>query len=191
MSLSRVSDRSGLDVERVAEPIVAWRAWALSGWRDGSHLLLRPVARRGGWKPLEPAVASCRTSPFHDPPEPDCRCGLHASPTLDVLRRTKCPAVLGRVAMWGRIVEHERGYRARFAYPQRLGLICQYCFWQWGHREPAPDLVGWYPGGHLVPLCPTHLAVARRVGTAPRDLLDAAHVQQTLLDRYAVDPLAI
>ena len=50
---------------------------------------------------------------------------------IDHLRRTRCPAVLGRVALWGRVIEHEHGYRARFAYPQRLRLICQFCFWQW------------------------------------------------------------
>jgi hypothetical protein len=191
VSPSRVSDRPRLEVDRVAEPIVAWRAWSLSGWRNGSHLLLRPVARRGPWKPLEPATAGCRHNPLHDPPALDCHCGLHASPTLDILRRTRCPAVLGRVALWGRIVEHERGYRGQFAYPQRLALICQYCFWQWGPRGPAPDVVGWYSGGHLVPLCETHLAVARRIGTGPRRLLDAGEVGQALLDRYAVDRLAV
>ena len=28
------------------EPIVAWRTWALTGHRDASNLLLRPVAGR-------------------------------------------------------------------------------------------------------------------------------------------------
>ena len=38
--------------------------------------------------------------------------------------------MLGRVALWGRVIEHEHGYRARFAYPQRLRLLCQFCFWK-------------------------------------------------------------
>lgn len=191
MSLSLASDLGHLEFERTSEPIIAWRSWALTGWRDGSHLRLRPVARRGGWKPREATEASCRTNPFHDAPEPGCRCGLHASVTLDILRRTKCPAVLGRVALWGRVIEHERGYRARFAYPQRLRLICQFCFWQWGPRGSAPDVVGWYEGRHLVPLCPTHLAVASRIGLGPRWLLHADDIDQALRARYAVDPLAI
>lgn len=192
MSPSKVAEREDLEVERTTEPIVAWRSWALTGWRDGSHLLLRPVARRtGGWKPLEVAEATCRWSPFHEPPVVGCRCGLHASPTLDILRRTRCPAVLGRVALWGRVIEHERGYRARFAYPQRLRLICQFCFWQWGPRGPLPEVVGWYAGGHLVPFCPTHLGVATRIGLGPRWVLPADEVGQALRDRYAVDPLAI
>jgi len=190
MTPPEVADLDHLQVERTTEPIVAWRSWALTGWRDGSHLLLRPVGRRGGaWKPREVAEARCRTSPFHDAPAPDCRCGLHASPSLDILRRTKCPAVLGRVALWGRVIEHERGYRARFAYPQRVRLICQFCFWQWGVRGPAPEVVGWYPGGHLAPLCPTHLALTRRIDMQPRWMLPAEEVGQSLRDRYAVDPL--
>lgn len=135
------------------------------------------------------AEATCRTSPFHDAPVADCRCGLHASPTLDILRRTRCPAVLGRVALWGRVIEHERGYRARFAYPQRVRLICQFCFWQWGTRAPAPEIVGWYPGGHLVPFCPWHLTITRRIGLQPRWVLPAQEVEQNLRDRYAVDLL--
>lgn len=191
MSLSRVSEREGLEVERSAEPIVAWRSWGLTGWRDGSHLLLRPVARRAApWKPREVAEATCRTSPFHAAPATECRCGLYASPTLDLLRRTKCPAVLGRVALWGRVIEHERGFRAHFAYPQRLRLICQFCFWQWGFRGPLPGSVGWYPGGHLVPFCPTHLSIATRIGLGPRWVLPAGDIDQALRDRYAVDTLA-
>ena len=37
--------------------------------------------------------------------------------------------MLGRVALWGRVIEHEHGFRAQYAYPQRLRLICQFCFW--------------------------------------------------------------
>jgi len=187
-----VSDLPPLPIERTSEPVIAWRSWALTGWRDGSHLMLRPVARRAAaWRPGEVAEASCRTIPFHDAPNTDCRCGLHASPTLDVLRHTKCPAVLGRVALWGRVIEHERGFRARFGYPQRLRLICQFCFWQWGARSPNPEVVGWYPGSHMVPFCPAHLGVAIRIGLGPRWVLPAGEVDQALRDRYAVDPLVL
>lgn len=36
-----------------------------------------------------------------------------------------CPIVVGVVALWGRIVEHEHGYRAQFAYPKHV---------EWGYR---------------------------------------------------------
>jgi hypothetical protein len=89
------------------------------------------------------------------------------------------------------VIEHERGYRARFAYPQRLRLICQFCFWQWGPHGAAPEVVGWYSGGHLVPFCSPHLGIASRIGLGPRLRLPADEVDQALRDRYAVDPLAV
>ena len=175
-----------------AEPIVAWRAWALTGRRDGSNLLLRPVAKRARvWRPQEVVEASCRISRWHDAPDPACTCGLHGTHGIEVLRKTKCPAVLGRVALWGRVIEHEHGFRARYAYPQRLRLICQFCFWMTGARRGAPQHVGWFPRGELMPLCDEHLGVARRNGVSPRVVLPGDHVAQLLRETYAVDALAV
>ena len=120
--------------------------------------------------PGGPARSSRRRaarSRWHEAPDPDCTCGLHGTHGLEVLRKTRCPAVLGRVALWGRVIEHEHGYRARFAYPQRLRLLCQFCFWKSGVRRPAPEHVGWFPRDELMPLCEDHLAVAERHGVHP------------------------
>ena len=183
-------ERLAIDVE--SEPIVAWRAWALTGHRDGSGLLLRPVAKRARiWKPRIVVEAACRTSRWHGAPDPACTCGLHGTHGLEVLRKTRCPAVLGRVALWGRVIEHEHGYRAQFAYPQRMRLICQFCFWKSGARRSEADHVGWFPHDELMPLCDEHLAVARRNGVSPRLVLAAGAVSQRLLDTYAVDALAV
>ena len=46
--------------------------------------------------------------------------GCTARPRSTSSGKTQCPGVLGRVALWGRVIEHECGYRARFAYPQRI-----------------------------------------------------------------------
>jgi hypothetical protein len=187
-----VSTLEGLAVELASEPIIAWRAWALTGRRDGTGLLLRPVAKRARtWKPKEIVEASCRTSRWHEAPDPACTCGLHGTHGIELLRKTKCPAVLGRVALWGRVIEHEHGYRARFAYPQRLRLICQFCFWRTGARHGTPAHVGWFPRDELMPLCAEHLAVARRNGVTPRHVLAADQVAQRLRDTYAVDLLAV
>ena len=35
--------------------------------------------------------------PFHEAPQLACTCGLHGTHDLDLLRRTRCPAVIGRV----------------------------------------------------------------------------------------------
>ena len=90
------------------EPILAWRTWALTGHRDGTGLLLRPVAGRSRpWKPMQPVEAACKHARLHAAPNVDCTCGLHGTHELDILRRTRCPAVLGRVALWGRVIEHD------------------------------------------------------------------------------------
>jgi len=191
MSSSGVSLVRGLAVEHSVEPVIAWRAWALTGRRDGTGLLLRPVAGRSRpWKPLEASEAACKAARFHAAPNIDCTCGLHGAHSPEILRKAKTPAVLGRVALWGRVIEHELGYRAQFAYPQRLRLVCQFCFWHWGMVSFTPEVVGWFPHGELVPLCSAHLELATRYGMTPRRSLPADEVDQRLRDTYAVDPLA-
>jgi len=188
----RTSTLDGLSVEVSSEPLLAWRTWALTGSRDGRTLQLRPVAKRSRtWRPLQVVEARCRVSRWHTAPEVGCTCGLHGAHGIDVLRRTRNPAVLGRVALWGRIVEHDLGFRAQFAYPQRLRLICQFCFWIAGVRGASPERVGWFPRGELMPLCDEHLGVARRNGEAPRFLHPAEVMAQRLRDTYAVDVLAL
>jgi hypothetical protein len=179
-----------LPVETRTEPAIAWRVWALSGRRDGSRLLLRPVAGRSRpWLPGRPAEAVCRVGWFHDAPHPDCSCGLHGTHDAEPLRRTRSPAVLGRVALWGRVIEHELGFRARYGYPQRLRLVCQFCFWLWGPSGAEPSVVGWFPREDLLPLCDLHVEIAARYGMRPRALLPAESVAQALRDSYAVDML--
>lgn len=187
----QVSAARDLTHEIGVEPIVAWRAWALTGRRDGTELLLRPVAGRSRpWRPLEMAEAACKHARLHAAPNIDCSCGLHGTHDAETLRRTRTPAVLGRVALWGRVIEHELGFRGQFAYPQRISLVCQFCMWLWGPHGSKPDVVGWFPRDELVPLCGAHLEVASRYGMEPRGTLDADEIDQRLRDRYAVDPLA-
>jgi hypothetical protein len=188
---SNVSLARELSVGATTEPIVAWRAWALTGHRDGTELLLRPVAGRSRpWRPMEPAEAACKHARLHGAPNVDCSCGLHGTHDVEILRRTRCPAVLGRVAFWGRVIEHELGYRAQFGYPQRLALVCQFCFWLWGPHGTRPAIVGWLQRDELIPFCWPHLEQAQRYGMEPRRLLSADEVDLRLRETYAVDMLA-
>ena len=192
MTGQRLAERRGLKVEYGEEPVLAWRSWALSGTGTGERLLLRPVAGRAHpWPPRQIVRATCKRHRSHDAPEVDCRCGLHASQSIAILTRTRCPAVLGRVALWGRVVEHDFGYRARFGYPQRLRLICQFCFWQHGAAVDTPHAVGWFPPDRLVPFCAEHLEIARAIGMRPWRLLEASAIEQELLGAYAVDLLGM
>ena len=188
---ANVSLARELTVGATTEPIVAWRAWALTGHRDGTELLLRPVAGRSRpWRPMEPAEAACKHARLHGAPNVDCSCGLHGTHDVEILRRTRCPAVLGRVAFWGRVIEHELGYRAQFGYPQRLALVCQFCFWLWGPHGTRPAVVGWLQRDELIPFCWPHLEQAQRYGMEPRRLLPADEVDLRLRETYAVDLLA-
>jgi hypothetical protein len=99
------------------------------------------------------------------------------------------PPVVGTASIWGRIIEHERGYRAEFAYPARLRLVCAVCV----ELEPGPgdpSVVHAFLGS-LFPLCREHargiqLYDGRR--TRPTDV-DPSEIQARLLDAYAVDLL--
>jgi hypothetical protein len=63
----------------------------------------------------------------------DCECGIHAAADLasaagylhlyeDLPQRSICHRALGRVALWGTVVEGDLGWRASRAYPQEIFL---------------------------------------------------------------------
>ncbi|HEY3212198.1 MAG TPA: hypothetical protein VGL16_03195 [Actinomycetota bacterium] len=178
-------------VATLAEPIHAWRTWTLLGSRDGSWVRLAPIAGGGRpWPPRRPAEASCTRHRSHVRPELDCTCGLHAVESPDELRRTRDPAVLGTVALWGRIVEHEHGFRAALAYPQRLRLLCYLCFTSWGSNGPSDcEVVVRHRRGRMVPLCGPHLELSRRYEYHLPRILSARTIESELLATYAVDLL--
>lgn len=172
------------------EPIIAWRAWSLSARRDGARVRLLPIAGSARpWPPLRAAQGSCTRHPRHTAPVLDCTCGLHAVHDPDLLRRARDPAVIGTVALWGRIVEHAFGYRGEFAYPQRARLVCYLCFWRHGIRSGEPDLVARVRRGRLVPLCEEHVELSNRCGYRTPHLVAAGEIEQALRSEYAVDPL--
>ncbi|MGZ8687589.1 MAG: hypothetical protein ACXWZP_04105 [Gaiellaceae bacterium] len=177
--------------ETLTEPVLAWRTWTLAGSADGSQVRLLPLfGERRPWPVLEPARASCSRRRRHSVPGIDCSCGLYATHGLDALRRSRDPAVLGTVALWGRIVEHAAGFRAEYAYPQRLRLVCFVCFWRQGpdHSREC-EVVVRRREGRLVPLCPPDLDLCRRYGYPTRHLLPARAVEQHMLSSYAVEVL--
>jgi hypothetical protein len=172
------------------EAIDAWRTWTLAGARDGLDVLLYPIAGTGkAWPVRQPVAARCARRRNHAVPGVDCTCGIHATHAIDILRRTRDPSVLGTVALWGRVAEHQHGWRAEFGYPQRVGLICQLCFWQRGASTSRCEIVVRHRGGRMVPLCVPHLDLCRRYGYPVRRVLDAATVERAMLDAYAVDVL--
>jgi hypothetical protein len=181
--------------EHETEPILGWRAWRLR--RTDAGLRIVPTTPRSAWEPGIAIRATCsgahtREYLVHNPelaashrsPEPGCTCGIHAiKDPARLARAGRSTAVVGRVAMWGRVIEHTKGYRAELAYPSRLRLVCSWCLW-YGRLPAVPDRVV-ERAGELRPACASH---ARRPG-AVGEVLEADRVQQELLDAYGVEPL--
>ena len=182
---------SRLEHSTTAEPLIAWRAWTLTGGRRSGYLL-RPIAGRANpWPRREPARATCWWPQRHASPDEACRCGLHAVSEERLLRWTRSPAVIGTVALWGRVIEHDFGYRAEFGYPQRLRLVCHVCLWRYGLHQAECDVVVRMERGRLLPLCRHHLELTRRCDVRLRSVSPASSVHRELLAGYAVDPLPI
>ena len=102
---------------------VGWqlRSLVMRQWWEGPHL--RAPAAPGVWRCSADGTARCCTWG-----QPHCRCGIYAFKserlTLNCVPWVQAPRegclVWGTVALWGRAVEHENGYRAEHAMIRRL-----------------------------------------------------------------------
>jgi hypothetical protein len=121
-----------------AEPIVGWRGWFVVA--SGERFRLCSPLYRTVWLPRRATVARCgrhgdwwkpAPPPLHAAPQADCECGLYASSSVKAAAsfvrgrdspREAIGAIIGRVFLWGRVVECEHGWRAARAYPAQLYL---------------------------------------------------------------------
>jgi|FLYL01.1.fsa_nt_gi hypothetical protein len=105
------------------EPPVGWRGWM---WRDGTlHGVRVPWPR-----PILEAECNLGCRPV---PGWLCGCGIYA--TKDRWNAWRTP-IIGKVALSGRVIEHEEGYRAARAEILEL----------WVPAELAPAIRRRYPG---------------------------------------------
>jgi hypothetical protein len=129
------------------EPIEAWRVWRVA-MREG-RVVLQSLFLGAVWEPAAPLVAFCngghrsRWPPWrkkpneHPAPELDCRCGIYGVQSVAAARSyletppllCRDDRVIGRVALWGTVVEGPFGWRASHAYPLELFI-------------PAPIVLG-------------------------------------------------
>lgn len=184
--------------EHSTEPIEGWRAWRLVRSKGGV-LRIAPSTPRSNWDPGVPIHATCTAAhtreymiynpelaKFHRSPEPGCTCGIHAMKDPRRLRRaSRSAGVVGTIAMWGRVIEHTKGWRAEFAYPARLRLVCSWCLWR-GELPGVPARV-LDRGGELIPVCDRHADQPSAAGTA----LEVHAVENEMLDTYAVELLPV
>ena len=104
------------------EALIGWRVWCVVRTRDG--LRLASVIQDEVWPDGRELVARC-VEHEHPAPQESCTCGIHAARDPELVRSYllgrdepgTLTRVLGRVLLWGRVVEHERGWRASHAYP--------------------------------------------------------------------------
>ena len=107
--------------------LVGWRTWEV---RDDGSLWSRLPWPSGT---LHAQCLSWSTGIFHGaPPDLYCTCGIYAVRTaLDLVdqpgserweRVGTGEAVAGQIALWGFVIEHERGWRAERARPVSLAL---------------------------------------------------------------------
>jgi DNA-binding CsgD family transcriptional regulator len=109
------------------QPIVAYRLWTYVLTKGGGslHSLTCQGIRLCPWEDAGPGwvVASCTGIQGHAAPANQCSCGVYAVASVSELLRHAEPfergdgvgALMGRVELAGKVIEHERGYRAEKA----------------------------------------------------------------------------
>ncbi len=134
------------------EPIIGWRQW--------NFMYPHFLASLGNdtiYVPREKVEARCEPysligTSVHQQQSPHltCTCGIHAyKEKLTLLRQIRhemaIPAiysglrlVYGEINLWGKVIEHEDGYRAQFGYPKRL--------WCTTAIEPLAGWIGYIYG---------------------------------------------
>jgi hypothetical protein len=103
----------------VAGFLTGWRVWRMSV--DGELVSAYSPA---AWPARSPIVATCyETGDAHAAPDEWCACGVYGceepGAALFYAHRSGSP-VVGTARLWGRVVEHEAGWRAEKGYPDRL-----------------------------------------------------------------------
>lgn len=127
-----------LEKHLVAGPTMGFRLWPVYTNQQGDLWLGSMGVQAEPWLMGTPTRARCEArfgfggawQPTHGAPAEHCECGLYAVNDvrhLDLYRDPverkdgTCIAIAaGRVSLWGRVYEHEKGYRAQYAYPAAL-----------------------------------------------------------------------
>ena len=117
-------DVGGGRVATSTEPVVGWRYWQVT--RAGR---LRSVTQKFvEWQPGTPLRAVCLEL-HHPAPADDCACGVYANGELEDLRQhglclaPGAAVVVGRVALWGRVVADGPSWRGELASPCQLSVV--------------------------------------------------------------------
>lgn len=100
-----------------AQEIIGWRSWQVED--SGSELWLKSVVVPAYWQPGQALEAYFLPPPAGSMHGPGIYAAKSEAGALEALADWP-GSVYGTVALWGTVIEHDRGYRAQFAYPQHL-----------------------------------------------------------------------
>jgi hypothetical protein len=135
----------------VREPIVGWRQWKFMY----PHFLAN-LGNDTIYVPREKIEAHCeqystpgtlvlrKDHSEQQAPHLTCMCGIYAYKEKPRLLReirniySGLRLVYGEINLWGKVIEHEDGYRAQFGYPKRL--------WCTPAIEPLAGWIGYVYG---------------------------------------------
>ncbi len=116
------------------EYLTAWRTWRV--WMSGTGPTLHSVstsAALGAWTPCEAMEARCGYLEMTPPacacescPGDDTLCGIYAYREAPSTVHHEM-GMVGQVALWGTVIEHDTGFRGQYAYP--LSFTHGHCPW--------------------------------------------------------------
>lgn len=161
------------DVERHADTVKDWSTFIQALAQAHDHRpgnpyreLLRPRLGAVGygsipWPAREPMIARCDYAGCKRPPGKAHPCGIWAlkdeARLREALQGYAHPGIAyGRVKLWGRYIEFEKGYRAQYAYPLDLTLVEGEPEWaaELAHDYGIPAVVGELPKGVMMRRAP-------------------------------------
>lgn len=127
-SASHFETEKDLDLELSfsEKPIMAWRVWAIYAFQMRGGTTQPRLGSVGIgtilWPPGERMEAHCAGGWLHEAPWAGCDCGMWSlKKKNDAMVMAGAPNyIFGEVALWGRVLECKLGWRAQFAYPQKL-----------------------------------------------------------------------
>jgi hypothetical protein len=117
MRIERIERAWGAEALR---PVVGWKVWRVA---DGELL---SVLYGDRWPLDEPVRASCRRHVHvaHEAPALGCECGIHAGRELRAWEHYLAVGaearVLGRVMLWGTVLEGTSAWRGELARPVEI-----------------------------------------------------------------------
>jgi hypothetical protein len=123
-------DHTWEDETTAIETVSGWRLWQVVPWEGSQYRLAAWSLGDLVWPAGERCESTCLRvrDADHLAPQPRCGCGLYAFRSRSLaeagLASEMRPGTLalGRVSLWGRVVEHGSGWRAQYGYPYELFL---------------------------------------------------------------------